>query len=403
MAVTIASTAILISAQTAPLQRDMRAAQKIVGDGAGKMKDEVDRKGSLWGTFFRSAFAMSMFHRLARNIREGVNALKDSGDVAGEAAAKGLKEYDEAIKRIQMSLAKAFAPAIGKIGNAVANIGNAFEDLVDVFQFDVFGDGLLEELKRRDLINRELVRQIELQKKLKAAQIEFNKEWEFFFNMQQDLTGPITKLEAFVKRVEGFFAAGGLDLDFADMLIEDAREKTRKILGLIPDKTPLEEYQQQMENIKNALEHLLIEAGQAGQATGRAIDKLMKDSGFETTTPFDKFNESLSKLNALRHAGLLTEERYAQLLGIQVQELDKANEKAAERAGPPEALMRGTAAAFSAINAFQRGQPDSKLDAAKVQAEAAKRAADQRAEQIRLGKEANKHLQKIGEIEAMGP
>lgn len=357
MAATIASTAILISAQTAPLARDMRTAAKIVGDGTDKMKQEVDRKGTLWGSFFRGAFAIAMFNRLVRNIREGVKAMQESGDAGAEAAAKGLKQYDDAIKRIQISIAKALIPAVSKLGEGIADTVEAVEDLVDIWQFMIVSgkgeQGLIDELGRRARIQDELT--------AKNAK------------MAADLEKADAQMKTFVARAA----------------------KIKPLFDQIAD--PLQKHLDLVKEINTLVE----DQGAAAKMVANEFDKLQSKLGIAPElSAFEKFTQVFENLHAVRRAGLLDEIQFARLLGQQVEKL--AVKEAAQQT-PPEALMRGSAAAFSAINAFQRGTPDTKMDAAAAIERAAKEQAERDREQIRLGKEANKHLQKFAEIEVMAP
>lgn len=342
MAATIASTAILISAQTAPLARDMRTAQKIVGDGAQKMKDEVDRKGSMWGSFFRTAFAVAMFKRLVRSIREGTEELKKSGDAGAEAAAKGLKAYDDAIRRIEMSLAKALAPAIANIGEGIADTSDALEDLIDVWQFAIIngkGDqGLVDELGRRIEI-------IERLKRERAAKNAADFEAKDRFD----------KFMAGAKKIRPLF----------DEII-----------------TPLEKHLELVDLITRRV----VDEGQAAKMLANERDKLRKSMGLEKElSDIEQFHKKVDDLQAFKRLGYMEDLEFYEMLGAAIEKL-AAGQKALENK-PPEALIRGTAAAFSAINAFQRGG-ETKKDAAAIIAAGQKRGIEQRDELIRLGKEA---------------
>lgn len=403
MAANIGHLAVLISAQTAPLQKDMNTAAKIAGDGAKKMKDEVDRKGTLWGDFFRGAFLLSQFKKLVNVVRMGVKSLSDSGDAASVAAQKGLAEYDAAMNRIAATLAKALAPALGFAARGLANTAKAFEDLIDVYQFDVFGDGLDKEMRRRDQADRDFQRMIKQRKAEAEAIKKFNQDVEKFRPSVDALRDPFQVARDRVLEIEKALADGVLtSRELADNLIRVANDDALKTLGLVFDPSPIDKYFQKLRDLDTAFERLMITAEEWYDLTDKATAQFLDSANLSIKSDFDTYLEKVEQLNQLRANGWIEEAEFLQMYGAQVEKLAATQEKLAESKSP-EALIRGTAAAFSAINAFQRGKPDSKRDAIDVITRAAKEQAERDAEQIRLGKEANRHLAKFANIEAMGP
>lgn len=440
MAVPIASTAIKISALTDGLKADMARAGKIVEGGTKNMMNSEQQyqnmlqkraqsiqtnkrmekdlaamglgpegKRSAWGNAFRSVFAMAVFKRGVDFLRQGAKAMEESGDAAGLAASQGLKAYDDALNRISATLAKAFAPTIGFVAERMAALAEAVESLIDVFQFEVFGDGLVAEMARRDELSEKLKKELALKeqiKKMKPAEQDLNQLGKFFEDQAESMKGPVEKHLDFTGKVlQHFFGAGNRLKDFqqGNVLIEHDFQKLLKTMGLAAELDPFEKWTQSLDELYELVELGMLKMGDFNSIVLGSGDRLLASSGLAAQSPLDAYMEAADKLNMVRERGQLTEERYAQLLGIQVQKLGESNKKLAERPGPPEALIRGSAAAFSAMNAFARGTGETKQDAAAVIKQAAKEQAERDKVQIQLGREANKHLQKFADIKVVGP
>ena len=405
MAATIGHLAVLISAQTAPLTKDMNKAAKIAGDGAKKMQDEVGKRGgpSMWGNFFRGAFLLGMFHKMVGAVKAGVEALEKSGDVAAVAARKGLNDYDAAIGRITGSLAKSLAPAIARSAQGLATLAEAFEDLIDVYQFDVFGSGLDKELSRRVEAQREYTKQLRLQKEAAAALALQQDEIGFFNPQVEALDSAFRKHEKYIERVEAGLKMGAIfNRMTADALIDASRTEALKSIGAAFDDAPIEKYFQTLRDINKAFDRLKMSTEEWTDLTTKATEQFLESSGLSVKSEFDVYLEKVEMLNRLRRTGWIEEEQYARMLGAQVEKLAATQEKLAESKAP-EALIKGSAAAYSAINEFQRGKPGGGKDAAEIIKRAAAEQAERDAEQIRIGREANRHLAKFANIEAMGP
>lgn len=354
MAATIGHLAVLISAQTAPLQKDMNKAAKIAGDGARQMKDEVSRQGSLWGSFFRGAFALAMFKRMVREIEHGAEILRKANDPDSKAVDAHLKRYHDGLNQFAAMMAKVVSPILGEIGDMLNRTAKELQDIIDI------ADAVSSKGNTLDNLNR-------IQDERKAKQRLLREEK--FANAEKN-------------------AAMKLFMD-----------RAARIKPLFDElESPLEKHLKLIKEIKS----LVMDEGQAAKMIANETEKLIKALNLTPEmSAFERYSTAVQDIESLRRTNLIDEYQMMQMLGQQVEKLAASQKDLAEANKSPEALMRGSAAAFSAINAFQRGKPQA--DAAKVAAEAAARAQEQRAEQIRLGKEIAQSTRKFANIEAMGP
>lgn len=325
----------------------MSKAAKIVGDGAQRMKQEVESRGpTVWGNFFRAAFALSMFKRLVRVIEQGAAVLRKTNDPDSKKVDADLKKYHEGLERFSAILAKLLSPVLGAIGEMLNHAGNMLQDIIDAADAITKKGNTQENFDRIRRERREAQQRLKDEAAARATQEMHDRDrFKLFMaqvaklnQLRSDLVTPLEKYLDIIRLLGEF-----VSVDSGAKIIANEREKLIKALGL--------------EEEKDA---------------------------------YSKFAESVSNIQAIRRLGIIDEMRMSMMLGEQVEKLAASQEKLAD-AKPPEALIRGTAAAFSAINEFQRSRPEgAKKDAATIIAEGQKQAANQRAELIRLGKEAAK-------------
>lgn len=395
MAVTIANTALLISAPTGQLERDMKSAQKVVGDGAKRMKDEVDRKGSLWGNWFRGAFAMSQLNKLTRAVREGTQALRESGDAASVAAAQGLAEYDHAVKQIEASIAKAFSKPLAFVGKQASLLAEELEAIADIVKHDVFGDGLDAEMARRVQITNELERQRKIQEQIKQEVAEWHALLSEFGPKVAAMRDPLENWFEEVQRINHALKVGIFEFDsMAGDLLKHAAENAKKAMGFVLDTTPFDVFLERIKSIERATIWQLLDEPLAGELMFQEAERLLEKLNLiESRSPFEKWQEAVSNLSRMLRAGIIDEARHVALLGQQTQILIDAQERINEVAAKgPEALVRGTAAAFSAIREFNARRPQSEVNVADAIKRAAQEQDKRDKEIIRVGTETNRIL-----------
>lgn len=384
MAVTISSMAILISAQTDPLSRDMKKAEKITEHGAKQMGAHIDAHAIKGWIKFGLALAVGgkLVKKLVHVSKDGVAAMKEAGDAGAEALEATLKTYEDNIKKIEGSIAQLVIPIMAAVTSITSAIGDGIKDFIDVVQF---GNSLPAELARREKVKAENIRRKADEEKL-AAQIEIRKKEQEFFAAIVKQHAPLdVQYKQYIARVQEALRIGAINgKATADMLIQIERAEVFKKLGLAFDASPLDEFLRKLKDISTFSQTLGGSLSEFVRVSSRLAKDFIESSGLSVKTDFDTFIEKSRLLNLLRGQGHLEDIEHVTALGREIEKLAAREEKIT---AAPAALSQGSAAAFSAINNLMRSQEKPQLDALEVAKSAAAKSEQQRDEWIRLGRQ----------------
>lgn len=389
----------------------------------------------------------------------------DAEVAAATAAGKGMKQYQQRIDALKESLGQYLVPVVGEAAKAI-NTGfdeinaaglMARHELGDLFLRGKGLGGFQREMNRR--AEAESLAEKAARKKAQAdnearqaAELKIELEQRYAAVLKQTADSIDAYKETWTELL-ALLQQGKIAQAEFDRLVQVFQGQSLKGLGLEPALGPWEQLAERIKAIRRAEQGGLFQGGQAGDAValrlaahkkliedlGLAIEKtpvekwqaavasieklkagnftarvpemlakvnqdLVDASGFrEAKSPYDAWVEQMGKLNALFQLGAIGEEKLALMAGRLTDEM-LAQQKIAEQGKPPEALLRGSAAEFSAVNAFRRSSPGHSLEEriAAAQREAAK-ALQKQAE---TGRDALKELKdinrKAGPIKVLG-
>lgn len=396
MPTTIGHLQLIIGATNDKLQRDMRKNEQIVDKSGKKMVADMNKRGtSLWGSFFRGSFLLSQFKKLTQVLRQGSAELTRTGDAGAAAAAGGLKEYDDAMNKIAATAARSLAPALGKVATFLADTTSAFEDLIDVYQFEIFGDGLDAELRRRDEIQRKLEK--------KRANFDPAGDMQAFMKKQapvkaalQDLVTPLEKFIELTDRARLTLMDGAQ----AEALFQNELKKLIGTLGLAVEVDPFAKWGESLFELSKLAVKGKISFKDLASIVQSSGQQLIKSSGLGIDSAFGDFQKKTEQLNQLRRAGAIGDAQFFQMLGNQTEKLlgDRIQNRLSIQ---PNLMERGSAEALGTIAAFrapQATEADFEKELLRLQKEEAER--DKRQE--KLGIRIAKATEKFANIAVVG-
>lgn len=445
MATTAGHLALMISAQIEGLRKDLARAEGMVDKSAKQMKDSIDRTS--WGDFFRGAFLLSQFKKFIGVVRLGADALKASGQAGAEAAAEGLRKYDEAMSRIAATIAVKAAPAIGEAAEGFSNTIDHLEQLGDWFQGSKLGRalGLKEGMDRRNAeaqaaadaarnererANIEKIRNDALLKKM-AERNALEQHYRTIIADSQSAADKYADTVIKLKKDfgEGIFKNLGGE-DALNKLLKKAGDDLQRAMGLEVKQGPFEKFQSEVDKIYRLIE-VPGKKPLFDQLYSQAFEQLLQDLDLvlENKDPFANWRKSMEDLNRVMFSGdegrkrraaleAMITDRLKEQIGLAKaanpvgdfrQLLDNANriggltednlaligqqfqgllgDRSDVAKALPRLMERGSAEALGAIQAF-RSLPaeEERKDPAKQLVELEKEAQKKREEQVRIGK-----------------